>query len=350
MVESAYLLLGPELGDKGAWIKSIRAQLRQETGADPEIHRFYPFETENGEIFVALNNDSLFSDHRLVLLSQADELPAALVAPLVQYLKKPSPTATLLIISNDFKVHASVMKVIGKDQKVYFYEMYESQKRDWVKKFFASSNMEITGNAVELLLDMVENNTMEMRVISSQLVSFLQGNPELANAQVTEDVVATYLQHTRIETPFTLFSDIAQGQLEKSLEALQAIFRSGSSEPIGLLSSLIWSFRRMQALQQLIASGQGFDDACKSVQVMGMARPITRWSDKQDLKIALSLYDAQAVRAILALLGETDIKVRELGTDFQQQVMEQCLVRIIRNKGQRPAASLWGTSFDSESI
>ena len=68
------MLLGPEAGEKGSRLKEIRNALRSEFGADPEIHRFYPFETQNGEIITTLVNNSLFSDHRLVILSQAEEL------------------------------------------------------------------------------------------------------------------------------------------------------------------------------------------------------------------------------------------------------------------------------------
>ena len=66
MIAPVHLLLGPETGEKEQSLKQIRDALRKESGSDLEMHRFYPFETEKGEIFVALNNNSLFAESRLV--------------------------------------------------------------------------------------------------------------------------------------------------------------------------------------------------------------------------------------------------------------------------------------------
>ena len=67
-----YALTGPESGDKSAFLKEIRAAITKENGSEPDLHRFYPFETLNGEMFEILENNALFSDHALVILSQLE--------------------------------------------------------------------------------------------------------------------------------------------------------------------------------------------------------------------------------------------------------------------------------------
>jgi len=59
---SVYLLLGPESGEKSQYVKNIREELKSLHGESPELYRFYPFETENGEILQVLRNRSLFPD------------------------------------------------------------------------------------------------------------------------------------------------------------------------------------------------------------------------------------------------------------------------------------------------
>ncbi|MDD4142805.1 MAG: DNA polymerase III subunit delta, partial [Bacteroidales bacterium] len=263
-----YLLLGPETGNKGIRLKEIRASLRQEFGSDPEIHRFYPFETLNGEIFTALHNNSLFSDHRLVILSQAESLQAGQINELAHYIEKPVDTATLVIISALYYLPTKLSKGIPKNQIITFWEMYENRKPDWLRSLFAKAGFAITGDAIELLLELVENNTQELRIIADQLIQFIASEKI---DTVTEETVEQYIQHTRQESVFSLFEHIATGSYQRVIDVLHALIRSGDGESVPLLAGLTWQFRRLFSIEEILAQGEPWDEASKKASVMGKA-------------------------------------------------------------------------------
>ena len=73
----ARLLLGPEEGEKSAFIQTIRESLKARLGEPPETTRFYAGESSIADIVLCLRNMSLFSSHRLVIVSNAEVVKGA---------------------------------------------------------------------------------------------------------------------------------------------------------------------------------------------------------------------------------------------------------------------------------
>lgn len=342
MSERSYLLLGPETGEKEQRLKEIRNELRTELGSEPELHRFYPFETENGEILTVLNNNSLFSDHRLVILSQAEGLNASLVTALEQYLAHPVDTATLVIISSETSIAAKLMKIVPKKNTQIFYELFDNQKADWIRTFFRRWGLTVTGEAVDLLLDLVENNTQELRTICSQLALFWQTGDK--NSPIDEEAVQTYIHHSRQEDAFTLFPHMAKGDLKQSLETLHAILGSGdSSSAILLVSGLLWQFRRLFSIQEEMATGSSEMEAFAKAKVQGKSSAIRNPRDKGTYHTALQSYNLENLRRIITTLAEADIEVKESGTEMTNLMLERMLYRIINLKGKSFATAAFAS-------
>ena len=333
MSASVHLLLGPETGDKEQMLKQIRDVLKKETGGDLEMHRFYPFETEKGEIFIALNNNSLFSEHRLVILSQAEGLNASMVDALVEYIAKPSATATLIIISSELYLSSKLMKAVPKEQTKTFYELFDNQKFGWVQNFFQKFSLSITADAIDLLLSMVENNTQELRTICSQLTLFWKTGDQ--PGPITEDDIQTYIHHSRQEDAFTLFPYITKGDLKASIASLHAILGSGdSSSGILLVSGLLWQFRRLLSIQEQMLSGASEYEAFSAAKVLGKGSAIRSPRDKTVYHEGRQTYSRDECRAILTVLAEADIATKEAGAEMLPIVLEKMLYRIVSCKGR----------------
>lgn len=328
-----HLLLGPETGEKGNHLKMIRKALREEFKADPEIYRFYPFETLNGEIFTALHNNSLFSEHRLVLLSQAEDLQAAQIKDLVEYVKQPSDSATLVIISSETYISNKISSAVPKNNTRIFWEMFDNQKPQWVRNLFSKEGFAITGDAVDILLELVDNNTQELRTSALQLMQFMTSE---GKDTVTEEDVEQYIEHTRQESVFSLFEQIALGDYEHALDVLHTLIRSGEGDAVPLLAGLLWQFRRLASLNELLAMGLRWDEATKEVKVMGKSSAIKRKKDQMLYTEAVKRYPVDACHAIIARIGEYDIKTREMGGDWQPVLLEQLIGIIMKRSGTSP--------------
>jgi DNA polymerase-3 subunit delta len=334
MIAPSYLLLGPETGEKEQRLKEIRNELRTQIGSEPELHRFYPFETENGEIFAALDNNSLFADYRLVLLSQAESMSAALSTSIAQYLAHPSTSSTLVIISSDNSIAAKIMKAVPRENTKVFYELFDNQKADWVRNFFRRYGLTITSDAVDLLLDLVENNTQELKTVCTQLTLFWQTGEK--KTAIAEDDIEAYIHHSRQEDAFTLFPEIAKGAFKQSIDTLHTILGSGDSgAPILLVAGLLWQFRRLLSIEEAMASGASESEAFGSANVLGKASSLRNPKDKATYHTALATYDLSQCRKIISALADADITSKEAGSEMIELVLEQMLYRIIVKKGAK---------------
>ena len=95
-----YLLLGPEEGEKDAFVKRLLEAAGKEHGGPPEVQRYYPFETDLGQVLAQLSNGSLFAAFRVAILHNAEELKSKREVDLLgAYAAHPSPDTALLLLS-----------------------------------------------------------------------------------------------------------------------------------------------------------------------------------------------------------------------------------------------------------
>ena len=332
-IAPAYLLLGPELGDKDARIAAIKSAIAHQQGSEPEVHRFYPYETEQGEIFSVLQNNSLFADYRLVILNKAEDCPIQLTAALVEYLKHPSGSATLLLVSDETSLNAKLSAVVPKDRTEIFWEMFENRKSQWVRDLFHSSGYDIEDDAAELLLDLVENNTRELRDTAGQLIQFISTDPSRQTKVVTEEDIESYVHHSRQESAFTLFEAIATASLEKALGILHVLQGSAEGESVPLLAVILWQFRRLASYTQELARGMSHEESCRTTTVLGKPAPIKRKKDQTMVSQAARRFPLDRIGPIIARIAEYDLRIREASADLQLLLLEQFLYVVMVRKG-----------------
>jgi DNA polymerase-3 subunit delta len=254
------LLLGPEEGEKSAFIQKISETLAARLGEPPERSRFYAGDTDMSEIVLCLRNMSLFARHRLVIVAHAEEVKRAEeVATLVEYLASPAEDATLLLLSTGFS--GEIDRRIAGDQKKktpgavpfehqkVFWEMFDNQKQGWVTSFFRQRKISIDAEAVEYILDMVENNTRDMRVECDRLALFF--GPDAA---ITLESVEQYIYHSKEENVFTLFDRICERELLSAEEVLDRILLSREADATQLAGGLLMQFRKLASYKRMLAA------------------------------------------------------------------------------------------------
>lgn len=233
-----YLLLGPEAGEKEQFLLQIKNRVLQEAGGEVEQARHYPFETSMSEVVSAIRNGSLFSTHKWVVIPQVETVKREEAAVLAEYCAKPSEDATMVLISSgtDRDIAKALTGVIPKSQVKIFWELFENQKQNWVRSYFRERNIRVGEETVELILELVENNTQELRRECEKLALFFGEGKDLSH-----DDVERYLYHSKEENVFTLFDRFAAGEFTQTLEVMKKIGLSGESQPIQLLGGFYGS-------------------------------------------------------------------------------------------------------------
>ncbi|MDD2232747.1 MAG: DNA polymerase III subunit delta [Sphaerochaetaceae bacterium] len=336
-----YLLLGPETGEKNELIEKIKSEL----GPDAENYKFYPFDDFADHLADALSNASLFSPSRFIWLDIPAEYTNGASRPafikkdlakmITDYLSAPDPDVTFVISIAETAINKEIDSFFSGTNadfvKQTFWEMKDSQKPGWVKAFFYKNRIRIEDEAVSRILLMVDNDTAELKTICSQLSIFFQMK---GSSLITDDDIETYLTHTRQDDGYTLFSYIAEGNLQASLECGDSILRTAKDQLVSVFASLVWSFRRLHSVLVQTESGTDQYAAFQNASVLDRKMRIARPNDVTTYKQACNYYKASDTERIISALAIKEIEFRSGGQDLQRIQLHKLIYDIVVNKGR----------------
>jgi DNA polymerase-3 subunit delta len=313
-MKGAFTFLGPEIGKKQDAIKEIEKKLAA-TGT-PERWVFYAGETTALQIANNVQNHSLFSQNRLYIIKNAEQIKKKEdINLIISCMKELEDGTIMVLVSDEFKLAAGLDDSSPRENRKVFYELFESQKNEWVKSFFRNEGRSIDPDGIDTILEMVENNTDALRRECSRLMLFLPADRP-ANAQDIEQ----WLSHSREESSFTLFSRIAAGDISRSIESLHTLLAAKESSQ-SILAGLAWCFRKLRDYLALLENGEPDNFELKKI---GLSSPKAR----DDYAAASRRYNAYAADACLALCAEYDILTRASGTVFEQILMDRFVVKL----------------------
>lgn len=324
-IEPAYLLLGPESGEKAKFIKSLKADIEKSNGA--EEYRFYPFETDITEIVGILRNGSLFADFRIVTLYQVETITKKdEIDLLLSYVKQPAEGTLLLLISEENQIDKRLKSKFPDKYTKMFWEMFENKKHEWVGAFFTKNRKSIGNEAIDLILELVENNTLDLQRECKRLVFYYQDKPEIEAADIE-----TFLYHSKQENVFSLFDKIALKDFEGSLEIAEKLLLSGEASIVQLFAGMLWQFKRLQIITYYVSNNYSFEEACRKGKVYGKKVQATYHK-------AMKLYDVRGIEQVISLLSRYDLLIRETKADMAETLFTLFLYSCIKKNGEEAPA------------
>ena len=320
-----HLFLGPEEGQKAEAIEKITSELASRLGEAPEIHRFYASESRMPEIVGILKNKSLFAKHRLVITASAELIKRKEdVDSCLQYIESPAPDATLVLVSSELtrEIHAKIAAAVPKTAQRVFWEMFDNQKSGWIQNFFKQKKISIDENAVDFLLDMVENNTRDLRTECERLSLFFG-----PGTSIGLDDVEHYIYHSKEENVFTLFDRISLRDFISAEEILEKIMLSKETDATQLVSGLLWQFRRLGSLEMLLAENYDPSEALAKLK-------ITAKKAQRTYADACKKFTRAELEGIILLLAEFDSRFRTVKADFHAVLLHLLVYYIVVRGGQ----------------
>jgi DNA polymerase-3 subunit delta len=315
-----YVFLGPETGKKQDAIEEIRNKFAaKDSAAPPEETVFYAGETPLVEIANTVQNHSLFAESRLFIVKNADQIKkkedVSLIASCMRELE---PGTVLILVSDEFKLAAGLDDCVSKENRRVFYELFESEKSEWLRSFFRREGYRIDADGIDVILEMVENNTDALRRECLRLMLFLPKDRPATAADIEK-----WLSHSREESAFTLFSRIAAGDTSKAVESLHTLLAAKESAQ-SILAALAWCFRKLRDYLALVKNGEPNSFELKKI---GLSSPKAR----DDYAAAARRYQVSAADACLALTAEYDILTRASGSALEAALMDVYLIKIINS-------------------
>ncbi len=315
-----YLLLGPENGEKAEYIKEVRRKIKIE---DPnfEEFRFYPFETSLTDIISIIQNGSLFSSKKIVIINNIESIKKRNeIDLLASYCSAPSPDVRLFLVSSEIKVNSRIEKAIKKQNRIIFWELFEDRKKSWIIGYFKRNGMSISNDAVDLILDMIVNNTAAFKRECDKIILFFNSESEITLEKLEE-----LIYHSKEENVFTLFGKIVTMDTESSLCVLQNIMLSKTSEPIQLLSGLLWQFRKLLSLKELLLQQYDIKEAFASLNIRGRR-------NQRVYSLGSSNFSVGRLEKIIALIAENDALFRTVKKEMYELLFSLFIYKVCKTQ------------------
>lgn len=308
--KNVYLLLGPEIGEKKTFIRSLKKQSDPE---QTEYHRFYPSETPISDIIEELRSGSLFGSKKFIIVEQCEEITQKQDLTLLRrYLDHPDPETRLIFVSTASGVSKTLENAVLPENKKIFWELFDRNKKSRITAYFQKHDVRITVAAAELLLEMVENNTEDLKQACRELLIQSKNNP------IEKEDVEESLYHSRRESIFTLFEQILLHHRDGTLEIFRTLITHKSLTPPAFYGGLLWQFQKLLKLRLLINRHIPFEAACLKAQIRGK-------QNQRNYKSGLRRYGLSRIRALISLLARYDAESRRLKGPLQVIHMERFL-------------------------
>ena len=336
-----YLYTGPEFGMRDEAAEAVVKSLKKKFG-EVEEHVYYLSETSIGQMLSVLDNGNLFASATCVICKNAELLKKKEDVQLVEEWCKSADesgeaSSALIFISDEISVDSKLDKLVPAANKKKFWEMFDNQKIPWLTDYFRKNGYTLTADAAQMILDMVDNNTLALKNECSRFFVCLE-----KGKTVTPEDIDSFLTHNREENAFTLFKqmiasyDSENKRLQESLDVLQGIRLSKDNSSVMIIAGLSSCFRKLvlwHHLQEESNGGYGPSEA--TLKSNGFASSLIQGQYRKAAKV----WTKGQATAILAQLSSTDMEIRSGGTAMEDILLQKLIFEIVTKKGASIAAA-----------
>jgi len=345
MTAPVYLYTGPEYGMRDEAVDTVIKALKKKFG-EIEEHVYYLNETSVGQAISVLDNGNLFASANCVICKNAELLKKKDELALVEdWIKNAGDSgedsSALIFVSDEISVDSKLDKLIPASNKKKFWEMFDNQKIPWLKDYFRKNGYTLTEDAAQLILDMIDNNTMALKNECSRFFMCLE-----KGKTVQVDDVDSFLTHNREENAFTLFKQMVEGNgsdsknLEEALAVLQGIRLSKDSSYVPMIAGLASCFRKVVLWHKLAEEsygGYGADEATLKANGFRSSPMINQY------RKAAKIWTKGQATAILAVLASSDMQLRSGGSLMEDVLLQKMIYEIVVKKGASMASAEYPT-------
>ena len=150
-----YLFTGPEFGLRDDAVNEIKKIQKKQIGEIDE-QNFYLIETPFAQVMSVLQSGNLFASGVCVVCKNAELLKKKEDLALIsQWLEIADFSSILILISDEISVDSKLDKLVPKENKKIFWEMFDNKKQEWLTNYICTNVYKIKPAAVKLIFDLV---------------------------------------------------------------------------------------------------------------------------------------------------------------------------------------------------
>jgi DNA polymerase III subunit delta len=227
--------------------RRVMEQAVDPTMKDFNLNIYYGADCKGTEILDTSQTLPMFSERRVVVVRQADKLPAATQEGLVPYLANPcSETCLIFLAAKPDLRRKFFMELKKQPGTLEFKKLYDNKLGPFIAAEAQIQGKRIDGAGAEMLAFMVGNNLQELVSQIEKAALYIGNRPTIG----VEDVKAIVSQ-SKTFTAFELARFMGEKNLPKALSTLQSMLQNGE-ESVMILGALASHFRRIWRIRELL--------------------------------------------------------------------------------------------------
>ena len=242
--------------------RRVMEQVVDQAMKDFNLNIYYGADCKGTEILDTSQTLPMFSERRVVVVRQADKLPAATQEGLLPYLANPSPETCLLFLAAKPDLRRKFFSELKKQPgSLEFKKLYDNKLGPFIAGEAQIHGKKIDGAGAEMLAFMVGNNLQELVSQVEKAALYVGSRPVIG----AEDVKAIVSQ-SKTFTAFELARYMGEKNLPKALATLQSMLQNGE-EAVMILGALASHFRRIWRIRELLDQKISAADVGKQLKI-----------------------------------------------------------------------------------
>lgn len=295
---------------------------------------FYGDECTASDILACARDLPAFAERRVVLVKDAEDLPAREVEHLIPYLKGPNDTTTLVILASKLDGRGRFSQTL-RDCAVVVEcgPLPASQAPGWVRAQAGQLGVRLDEDAVLLLAELAGHSLNLVRRELEKLAAFL---PDGAVAGAADVEALRGAQPGA--SVFDLSAAIGAGDQTRALRIVARNLEAGEV-PLRILGSLVWQYRRLWKAHALMERGIPAAELGR-----GLGIPPFRL---REFLGQVRLFSGPQLRRAFELFVETDSALKGGRATAPERLLEKLLLDLCSSKrvtapspDQKPAPSV----------
>jgi DNA polymerase-3 subunit delta len=324
-----YFLYGPEDYLVEKEIQKLLNQTLSQKERGFNLHLFNGEEHSSQEIAQAAETLPMFSQHRFILVSEADRMDEEKVEALMEYVKSPSPSTRLVFHGQTIGLWKPYRRDIEKVGKfIEFTRLRSKALVSWMRNRMSEKGKPLSGEAADYLIDVVGDHLFDLdNALEKAFLSV--GEKQRIELPDVEEITT----EVKISTVFDLMDAIGHQNLEKALGILEKAMESGAvsfkkeqdpskMDPVPLLLSMMakqyWS---MLVMKEMSAHHRETGELAKELRT-------SPWNIKKILDQTKNFSEASLREGILRC-HQTDLAVKR-SRGPKDLLMEKLVIDLCR--------------------
>jgi DNA polymerase-3 subunit delta len=312
--QPVYLVLGPEEHLVHQAVALLKNRIVPPAMMAFNYTEFRAPETTASEISSAAGTFPAMAPHRMVLVTEIEELAEAEQRPLLKYLERPAEKTVLVLSGYDMDRRTGFYRALRDGTCVIEFPKLKGYALErWTADFIRSRGYRMSSSALRKMVDIAGSDMQSLANEIEKLLLYAGQHKEIPDSAIDELV-----QGSRQHGIFELTGALGRKETQAALKLLANILETGE-HPFVVVTMMARHFRQILIAKELIVRRRSPRDVASAAQVPAFAL--------DDFMRQVRLIEREDAERMYRKLAQVDFRFKSSTID-QRMILEELILSL----------------------